>query len=84
MAPFRYTVKPRALVNCFEPKQLPANSGQSLRASMFGAYFIAEPQKQDVTKTGLSKLPDSDNCRTLWEAGFIFMSWRLFDGLICR
>lgn len=75
VAPFRYKVKCQAMVTCFEPKPLPESSGDELRASMFGASFLAPApvrgQAVDaaaVAKLGLNKLPSSSNCQVLWEA----------------
>lgn len=57
--PFRYDVKARAIINMFEPKALAADTDTSdIRGSMFGAAFL---------DLGLSKLPSSDMCSTLWE-----------------
>lgn len=39
---------------------------------MFGAFLVLPPsQQQDpnaMNKFGLGKLPDSDNCKIVWEA----------------
>lgn len=46
MAPFRYHVKHRPMVTCFEPKQLQPSSeggGMLIRASMFGAALLPAP-----------------------------------------
>lgn len=79
MAPFRYKVKCRPLINCFEPKQLTGAqlSGDSdLRASMFGAAMLVPnqsssgdaPDPESAAKLGLSKIPKSSACQILWEA----------------
>ena len=76
MAPFRYKVKCQAMITCFEPKPLSSEgNGDDLRASMFGAAFLApvpvRGQAVDaaaVAKLGLNKLPSSSNCQVLWEA----------------
>ena len=85
VAPFRYKVKSRPLVSCFEPKPLADSlltAGQVLRASMFGArYLVAAPpagQQPDptlVAKFGLGKLPSSDRCAVLWEACPFSLGW---------
>ena len=70
--PFRYNLKCRPMVSCFEPKTVSSAANQALRASMFGAFLVLPPsQQQDpnaTNKFGLGKLPDSDNCKVVWEA----------------
>lgn len=79
MAPFRYKVKCRPLINCFEPKQLTGaqlSADSELRASMFGAAMLVPnqsssgdaPDPESAAKLGLSKIPKSDACQILWEA----------------
>ena len=61
--PFRYTVVPNKKVCFFEPKPLGANQDlQAIRHTMFGAAYLAEGY-------GLSKLPKTNRCSALWEAG---------------
>lgn len=77
MAPFRYHVKHRPMVTCFEPKQLQPSSeggGMLIRASMFGAALLpaplqgsALPEPDSIKDVGFSKLPKSDRCQVLWE-----------------
>ena len=78
VAPFRYKVKSRPLVSCFEPRPLADSllaAGQVVRASMFGARYLVpvppagqQPDPNLVAKFGLGKLPNSDQCAILWEA----------------
>ena len=78
-SPFRYQIKARAMITCFEPKPLHIDSESGatlLRASMFGAALLpaplqgaALPDPGMVKDVGLSKLPMSEKCRVLWEVG---------------
>eukprot|EP00435_Cladocopium_sp_Y103_P044350 s3758_g12.t1 len=73
-APFRYNVKHRTMVTCFEPKQLQSSSegGTLIRASMFGAAILpaplqgsALPEPDSVKDVGFSKLPKSEHCQAV-------------------
>ena len=67
-------MKARAMVTCFEPKPLNMGGDAVVRASMLGAALLpaplaagAVPSPDTVKDVGLSKLPNSNNCRVLWE-----------------
>lgn len=62
MKPFRYRIKARTKINCFEPKPLSASDAtdlMTLRASVFGGAFIGQLDKLGAGST---------LCQTLWEA----------------
>lgn len=92
VAPFRYKVKSRPLVSCFEPRPLADSllaAGQVVRASMFGARYLVpappagqQPDPNLVAKFGLGKLPNSDQCAVLWEAWLSFFFWLAMKLLI--
>ena len=71
------------MITCFEPKPLVPleGGGIALRASMFGATFLAPVRGVDASATmklGLNKLPRSSNCQTLWEAHQLELALVLF------
>ncbi len=74
MAPFRYNVKPRAMISCFLPRRVEDRPDSAVRASMFGALFLPPdlaagtvPSPQMISDVGFSKLPASQHCRIVWE-----------------
>ena len=74
MAPFRYNVKPRAMISCFHPRRVEGRPDSAVRASMFGALFLPPdlaagtvPSPQMISDVGFSKLPASQHCRIVWE-----------------
>lgn len=54
---FRYTVRPKSKVSCFEPGP-PSGDAMAMRGTVLGG----------LARENLSKLPCSNMARTLWEA----------------
>ena len=63
--PFRYGVKPRALINVFQSKLVETEDGAMMRSSVMGAK----------TSGGFKKLVQSSNARQVWEASRWVSVW---------